>query len=102
MKRETFPATMFAFILCLNERKFQSLPHFQGPLESGSPLVIGGKEAVVLGAGVTRNEAKARGTAYYNRVSEMHREACTNWQFQTQDVEASEPSSPNSDSDEEQ
>ncbi|KAK3932756.1 2,3-bisphosphoglycerate-dependent phosphoglycerate mutase [Frankliniella fusca] len=76
---------MHVFIIILDGLKFESIPGLRTPLESGFPLMYQGKEAVVLGSGSTRAEAKARGTEYYNRVCKWHGEDCVDWNFQTQD-----------------
>ncbi|KAK3930156.1 Aspartyl/asparaginyl beta-hydroxylase [Frankliniella fusca] len=90
---------MYAFILMLEERKFESIPRLRVTLECGTPVTIEGKEAVVLGTGMTRAEAKFRGTEYYNRVCKWHGEEEADWTFDTQDVGANGDAgdSPNSD-----
>ncbi|KAK3929132.1 Glycerol kinase [Frankliniella fusca] len=93
----SFLTIMYAFIMLLDERKFESLLLRQDipvPLESGTPFTVNGGSAVVLGTGLTRAEAKAKETEYYNRVSKWHGEEVVDWEFQTQDVEGSEPDSP--------
>ncbi|XP_052131111.1 uncharacterized protein LOC127751505 [Frankliniella occidentalis] len=84
---------MYAFIMMLQERSFESY-RLRAPLETGFPVTVGGKVGVVLGTGLTRAEAKAAGTEYYNRVCKWHNESCTDWNFNTQDVGGSEPNSP--------
>ncbi|XP_052123677.1 uncharacterized protein LOC127749481 [Frankliniella occidentalis] len=90
---------MYAFIMVLDERKFESM-RLRVPVESvesGFPVTVGGKGAVVLGTGVTRAEAKLNGTEYYNRLCKWHGEEMTDWEFNTQDLGENSRTSPNRD-----
>ncbi|KAK3928061.1 Golgi apparatus membrane protein TVP23 [Frankliniella fusca] len=75
------------FVIVLEDRSYKEM----GPLstrernfESGDPVLYYGKEAVILGSGATRKEARESGTTYYNEVCRIHGEE-DNWIFNTQD-----------------
>ncbi|KAK3926378.1 G-type lectin S-receptor-like serine/threonine-protein kinase SD1-29 [Frankliniella fusca] len=76
---------MYLFVMIWETRKFESVVGAstqETTYESGDPILLDGKEAVVLGTALTRSEAKEKGTEYYNQVSALHGDG--EWEFNTQ------------------